>query len=367
MYDIKITDTILDIDHAEWDSLSGESPMASYGWLRTVEETSDSPLNPKYILLHNAGRLVGATVFYIIKKNSSFYDMDSFLFRRLKKHFIKIGISFLPAAVCCPMFNDTGPFLIDPDADRVEYRKICKHLIETVETTSIGLYLSTFYYNVNGKSELGTILHSMGYLRAPGLSIHYMDIAWDSFNGYRKHVRSISKRAGKNINCEINKNKKKGVDIKKLPSTCHEESRIYELINHNYLSHNARNFPFKKNFVSKLIQNLGENCTIYTAFLNGNITGACISIRQHVTSCITFVGVDPELSKNDFTYFNITYYRPIKDAIAEKFKKLYFGKSMSKMKTRRGCSYYETCIFYRPRNLLSKIFVKLWFAFLNYF
>jgi len=50
-------------------------------------------------------------------------------------------------------------------------------------------------------------------------------------------------------------------------------------------------------------------------------------------------------SKTDFTYFNLCYYAPIKWAIEEGVKKMYFRRKAEKLKLKRGCKPEKTYSF----------------------
>ncbi|MDH3689607.1 MAG: hypothetical protein OEU36_09050, partial [Gammaproteobacteria bacterium] len=65
---------------------------------------------------------------------------------------------------------------------------------------------------------------------------------------------------------------------------------------------------------------------------------------------------------NDFTYFNLTYYRPMADAIAMQIKRLYYGTLMYTMKSKRGCSTTEIYLYYKPRFFLLQVVVVPLFA-----
>jgi len=93
---------------------------------------------------------------------------------------------------------------------------------------------------------------------------------------------------------------------------------------------------FQRTFLKELNKNLGEDVVIYVSFKDDIITGARILLKNK-TGYVSMVGVDHEALGNDYTYFNICFYKPITDAIANKMTKLYFGREMYESKARRGC------------------------------
>ena len=69
-------------------------------------------------------------------------------------------------------------------------------------------------------------------------------------------------------------------------------------------------------------------------------------------------GVDHGMSGNDFTYFNINYYRPIMDAISSGKTRMNYGRGMYELKRRRGCKVKNICFYYKPYNVKEKIMAK---------
>lgn len=58
----EVVESLADVEPSEWNRLAGRRVLASYGWLRTIEETRTSPIPSRYILARNGSGLVGAIV-----------------------------------------------------------------------------------------------------------------------------------------------------------------------------------------------------------------------------------------------------------------------------------------------------------------
>jgi predicted N-acyltransferase len=127
------------------------------------------------------------------------------------------------------------------------------------------------------------------------------------------------------------------------------EGQLYKLLNDNHLKYNGKPLAVHRNFVSLSKQYLGAEAIIYAALKGGKIVGTIIMFHRNGVAYVTDVGVDHEAAGNDFTYFNLTYYNPVADAIAMQIKRLYLGTLMYKMKSRRGCSTIEMYLYHRPR------------------
>ena len=366
MHSIKIVESIKELNKEEWDAMIDDKFFASYGWLKTVEETYIGNINPKYIIVLDSAKLIGASVCHLSNKTDKSVDLDNLLLGRLRKFTSKLGISFLPTFLCSPMRCHGKHLLITKEVDSKYKEIIADELFTAIEKEASYRELSVCFYDVmDDEVELIQLLNKRGYIRTLGHPINYLDIEWSSFEGYKKYVKRNNRKKSyvrKVINYEINKNRKEGVTIKKLATLDGHEDRLYELVNNNYYKHNQRLFPFTSKFFIKLKENLGEDVVLYASFKNGSVTGVCTLFKRNRTGYLPIVGVDHEKAENDATYFNITFYRPIMDAISEQMARLYYGKAMYDLKTKRGCKINNTYVYYKPFNKFLKTAIKPWFA-----
>ena len=71
-----------------------------------------------------------------------------------------------------------------------------------------------------GKSTIQNLLikqlQKRKYFQTIDFPMTYMDITWNSFDGYKKYIRKQSRNMKKNIVTEINRNQKAGVTIEKV-------------------------------------------------------------------------------------------------------------------------------------------------------
>lgn len=365
MHTVEIVNSIKGLKREEWNSLIGDNILASYGWLKTVEETFIGDVKTKYILVEDSGMLVGAAVCYISVRPVNFdVDMDNFMFGKLMKYTSKLGISFMPAFICCPMKCHGKHFLVEEGVDEEKKEVIMSELLDAIEKESSAIKLSLSFTNVlDEETKLIQLLDKRGYHKMVGLPLNYLDIEWSSFEGYMKHVGSINKNTKKNIRNEINKNRREGVIIKSLEELDGYEDRLYELVNINHYKHNLTPCPFKREFFRKLKENLGEDVVIYVSIKKDRLTGVCVLLKRNKVGYLSVIGVDREMAGNDFTYFNIGYYRPIMDAISDKTTRMYVGVAMYKLKARRGCKVSNTYVFYKSFNKIKNFIVKPWFDF----
>ncbi len=336
MYSIKIVESIKELDKAEWNAMIDDNVFASYGWLKTVEETFIRDINPKYIIVLDSSKLIGASVCYLINKMDKSGYLDNLLLGPLKKFTSKLGISFLPTFLRRPMRCYGKHLLIAKEIDSKYKIIIADQLLTAIEKEASCRGLSVCFDNVmEDEGKLIQLLKKRGYIRTLGYPLNYLDIEWSSFEGYKNYVKSISKNMQKNIAKEIN---------------------------NNYYKHNQSLFPFTSKFFIKLKENLGEDVVFYASFKKGSVTGVCTLFKRNKTGYLPIVGVDYEKAGNDATYFNILFYRPIMDAISEQMSMLYYGNAMYNLKAKRGCKINNTYIYYKPSNKFLKTIIKQWFT-----
>lgn len=365
MHTVEIVNSIKGLKREEWDALIGDNILASYGWLKTVEETFIGDISPKYILVQDSGRLIGASVCYVFNKTvHPDMNLDNFMFGKLMKYTSKLGISFLPALICCPMKSYGRHFLVAKEINEEKKGIIMGKLLDTIENEASVHNLSVSFNNVlDEEAELIQLLGKRGYHKMVGLPLNYLDIEWSSFEGYMKRVGSISKNMKQNVRKEINKYMREVSIIKKLENLDGYEDRLYELININHYKHNRSRCPFKREFFRRLKENLGEDAVIYVSIKKNKVTGVSVFLKRNKIVYFSFIGVDHEMAGNDYTYFNIGYYSPIMDAISEKTTRMYNGIAMYKLKASRGGKVSNTYVFYKSFNKIKNFIVKPWFDF----
>ncbi len=366
MHKITIVNTIKELEKDEWDATIDDNIFASYGWLKTVEETFIGDINPKYIIVLDSSKLIGASVCYLINKTDKSVNLDNLLLGRLKKFTSKLGISFLPTFLCSPMRCYGKHLLIAKEVDSKYKEIIADELFTAIEKEASCHGLSVCFYNVmDDEAELIQLLNKRGYIRTLGLPLNYLDIEWSSFSEYVNHLKGISRKMKNNVRTQINRNRKEGVVIERLENPANYEDRLYELVNSNYYKHSRTQFPFKREFFRKLKENLGEDTVIYVSFKKDRLTGVKVMLKRNKVSYMQLIGIDHEMSGNDFTYFNMCFYRPIMDAISDETKRIYGGLGMYEIKAKRGFRTSDLYIYYKSFNKIKHIGIGPWFIFLS--
>lgn len=361
--------SIRHIDKALWDELAGDNPLASHGWLETVELTHVGSQQPLYITAEKpAGRMLGAAVCYIVDKGPTLGDFDHIALGRLKSCAHKLGLSFMPLVVCGPLYAYGKHIHLADSTDEAQRLVVTNAIVGEIESIALSLGLSIVFPNITRpENQLLKQLARSRFLRVPDLPQSVLDIEWRDFNGYLKFLR---KQRGKNIRNnvkkEMNRVQRRGVEIRIIDDPALEADRLHELLNLNYIRHNDVPFMFNRFFFKTLKTTMGESAVIHGAFRDGVLNGASIQLKGRTEGHVAFIGVDHEAAGNDNSYFNLFFYVPIAEAISAGLECLYFDRLMYAMKRKRGCHFLNTHFCFKPKNRWLGLLAALWFRGLGW-
>lgn len=361
-FSVMVFSTIDDIDRTQWNHLSDDVYM-SHGWLKTLEDTLTSPVEYRYFAVLADETLMGAAPCHISYPVRDAFTLDDAMFGRFKRIAARFGLTFLPSLICGSPRGYGQHFLLRQDLTSAQRHGVALTLFDAIEQHASSRKLSISFDNVMAaERELVVLLKTKGFCRTINFPLNYIDIRWKTFEEYIKFLKRRSSSGKCKHTQEINKNRKEGVIISKLATVEPCAARLFQLLNGNYQKYNGAALPLQSNYIKLCKRNLGENATIYIAKKRGQIIGTTILFQQKGTGYITDVGIDHEKAGNDFTYFNLTYYHPIADAIRGRLKRIYYGTLMYRMKSRRGCITIEMYLYYKPRSRLMRFAMVPLFA-----
>ena len=123
---------------------------------------------------------------------------------------------------------------------------------------------------------------------------------------------------------------------------------------------------FKPEFFECLSDYAKANTIVFIAKKKGNIIGFSICLHKGETLDVFHFGFNYEQqNKTDFTYFNLGYYSPIKWAIQEGMKKIYYRIGAEKIKYKRGCKPEEQYTLVKWHNRLLNSQIKNYMKYKN--
>jgi len=363
MYQVKIYNSLTELKKEDWDVLTENNICMCYEYLKTFEETNIFPLQPHYITINDQTKIIGASVCHFEQKNDA-RIIDRVILGRLHQLRLMKKISFYPSVICNRQRGDGTHFIFHPELKQEQVILLQNKILDEIERIAENNKASVCFMNVTKhETPLANILIRRGYYKSFDLPTNFMDVKWSTFEEYKKFLSKKYPYMNKSIRHQLNRNRKSGVIIKKLQNINGHEERLLELLKMNHFKYNSSEFPLKPNYFRRVKENFENNTVIYVAIKDGIIIGVTVQLKKGEEAFFPNGGVDHELSKNDLTFFNLAYYEPIKNAADYKIKRIYHGRGLYKTKIKRGCITEDMLIYYKPRNIIMKPIIKLWFVF----
>jgi predicted N-acyltransferase len=317
---------------------------------------------PFYVTVNDQEKIIGASACYLEQKNEGRSIDKVILGKRLKYGGNKI--SFLPALICNRQRGDGTHFIFYPGLKDDQKLLLQNKMLDEIDHIAENNKVSACFLNItDDEVQLIKSLKQRGYYQSLDLPSNFIDIKWSSFEGYLQYLSGKYSNIRRTIKHELNRNRKSGVVIVHFENLNGYEERLLELVKMNHFKYNSTIFPFKQNYIQRIKNNFGNNAVIYAALKDGIIIGVSVELRRGKEAFFASTAVDHERSQNDFTFFNIGYYEPLKYAIQCRLSRIYFGRGLYESKARRGCTPRKMSIFYRPKNRSVKPAVQLWFGF----
>ena len=222
---------------------------------------------------------------------------------------------------------------MDKIAEGIDY--ICK-----MERVSISCFICVSASETN----LTNSLNDFGYRKLSWKKTYSMKIRWKTFDEY---LMSLNYKTRKNIRRELKKSDENGVKIEAISEFGHISSVLSSLYSNLYMKYNNRQSPYyDTSFFESLNAYAGNKTTLFLATKNEKTVGFAWCM-QHEENFEGFkCGFDYSvISKNDYLYNNLVYCTPIKWAIENGIKEVYYGTGLEEIKIKRGCMPDESFSF----------------------
>ncbi len=365
MTTIETATTVTSVEAAAWNRLAGSNVMVTHGFLKAMEEAWIEEVGRVYFLARGPDRLEAAAVCQVHGCESTTESIDDLLLGRLGPALAHLGFSFRPALVCgLPWTNGSG-CLTEPNLDPSRKDEVLGLLVDAIEREADRTHrLLAFLSVTDDETLLMRRLRQRGYARADHEPLYFMDLEWESFEAYRSGLPSRNVRRG--IRRELNQNHKRGVVVTELEelSTC--EDRLHELADRHFRRYGWPAFPYDRTWLGRIRRNLGPAAAIAVARKDDDIVGVAVSVRSHGTCYPFLTCVDHDMSGNDFTFFNLSCYRPIAESIRNGDRRLVSGPGQHRTKSRRGFKPLATHLYCRAPQAVRQLGLRLWCTVLSW-
>lgn len=315
-------DRIADIGRTDWDGLTTElSLYSSYLWLDYVERYGDCA--PRYLLVHDGDRLVGALPTYEFTDTMPhFYRPETLI--------PEVG-SIRPVLLGGTRLGYTSEFLLDPTLD------------DAIRSTVVGLLLDRLRAMPAGLTALLYLTDSALELALPLLAGTDLVFALDArarllvdqsgLDGYR----SVS---GPNVRGRMRKEMRRfsdagcRVEVLRL-SECHQHlgSLAAQVLQRYGQDITAETISDR---LETQVATLDDLCHVIVARQGQRIVGFTQFFAWNGVLYGRMHGVDDSMARTAALYYNLTYYHAIKFAAANGYQALDLGCDSYEAKVRRG-------------------------------
>jgi predicted N-acyltransferase len=354
---IKVHSSIHSINKTEWNRLG--KGFFDYGWFKTVEDSVSLKIIPRHIVVYKDREIVAIAPCFI-EHEALYATLEEHIFWRLRRGYRFFGFGLRPALVCrLPILAQSRIFFKDNNFEKEVLDLILDKMNEICESEKISVF--GFPY-VSVHNPLFRELEIRGYMKLSAPPSTYLDVNWDSFEDYIKGIRNNKMR--NKIRKQIKKNKIDNVTISEIPNYGVLSKELLQLFNNTYSKYNNKLSPLTSNFFETLNKNMADKIVPIIAEKNKKIIGFNMFLKGKEWYMF-FPGQDYELTKSNFTYFNITFYYPIKTAIEENVSRIQYGMSTYKPKIDRGCSLESIYIFVKSPKLKIRVLLRLHFFVLT--
>jgi predicted N-acyltransferase len=347
---IQILKSIDKIGKIAVDSIADDG-FFTYGYFKTVEATLPSNIVPFYFSVSSDEDEINAVAPCFLEAYS-----DKLASNAIIRKVLAIGdkTGFFPDRLlnCYSPNSLHSKILTRADSNDKNSLDAVLNGID-VHCKKERISFSCFQYVSEFDKPLIDRLENFGYIKLSVLKTLYLDVQWGSFEDYLKEFERIARR---NIKREITRCGENGVTILEEDNFGKISEKFSDLQTNLFSKYNnGAKSPYSAAFIEMLSENSNANAKVFTAWKDGKLMGFSLSLLHHDMLDVYFCGFDYENhEKNDYAYFNLVYYEPIKLAIKLGLKRIHFRIGAETAKLRRGCKEENTYLFIKCQNTLFR-------------
>jgi predicted N-acyltransferase len=352
--DVRVFKTVESIDREAIDSLVDDG-FFTYGWFKTLETSKLISLNPFYISVFNKSKMIAFAPCFrdVADQYFNVGPAISPFMRRVLKVCNQLHIGQNHILLCCSPLCYRTKIFADQSLNK---GLLASCLLKEVDAIckKEKILFSSFQFVSEYDQNLSLHLNNWGYHRFFWKPTFYLDVRWQSFEDY---LSSLEHDIRNKVRREIRSCRKNGVIIEEIADFKDLAMTLSDLSSNLLTKYNRiKTRFFEPSFFESLSDYAKSNVKVFIARKKGAIVGFSLCLRQGKTLDVFHCGFNYELQeKSDFTYFNLCYYSPIRWAIQEGIRKIYYRLTAERVKLKRGC---------KPERIYS--FVKCHNKYLDY-
>jgi len=356
-YTVEVKESVAALDRQTWDSLFTD-PLFSSDWFHVIETVRPIHVLPRYHVLSFDHQVVAALPAFL-QHEEMYTTVEDRLFGRIRTLARRLGVRALPALLAnSPLSYQGGIGLSDRADEAAAIGELLAAMEETARREGAPLY--GFSYLSPGETVLSRILEERGFSRGLAVPMARLDIEWADFDEYLRHISRRHKSTAAGIRRQINRNRKAGVRLERVTDFEPHAEEFARLFHETYHRYTGRETPLKARFFRELSSRCSGKVTAYCGFKDGRLQGYFIVLRGAEIWNGLLTGQEYGQDDRDFTFFSVTFYEPIRDAIAKGAKRIYYGPACYDAKLRRGCRVEPLYMWLRSPSEGANHWLKWW-------
>jgi predicted N-acyltransferase len=334
--DIKVFKTVNDIGREAIDSLVDDG-FFTFGWFKTFETSKPINLSPLYLTAYFRGKLAAFAPCFRDIADSYFWfapDVVPFM-RKILNVCNRLHLGQNHVLLCYSPFCYRTKIFHEKGLNEVLLNKSIFEKIDAICKREKILF-SSFLFVSEFDKRLLMELENLGYYKFPWRPTLYLDIRWRRFGDY---LKSLEHDVRNKVRREMRSCRENGVTIEEV-TEFRDLSTILSDLSLNIRKKYDKNASrlFEPCFYESLSDHAKENTIVFIAKKKGVIVGFSLCLRKGDTLDVFQCGFNYELqNKSDFTYFDLCYYTPIRWAIQNGIRKMYYRYTAERIKYKRGC------------------------------
>lgn len=333
---IEISDSIQQVNADEWNALVGDMPLLSHAFLSALEDSKSvgkgTGWQPYPILVHEAGKLIGAMPLYLKSHSYGEYVFDWAWAEAYERNGLKYYPKLLSAIPFTPI---TSQRLLTSNPE-------IKSLMLKALTETMSKYQLSSAHVLFPDDDSANVLKQAGWLQRHGVQFRWQN---DHFTDFDHFLSTLSHDKRKKIRQERKKVHASGVICKRVkgaditPEQWDFFSQCYE---NTYIEH--RSTPYlTPAFFKQIGRNMPQNILLIIAYLDDMPIASALNIYHQTTLYGRYWGA---LQYVPNLHFELCYYQAQEFCIAENIQ-FFEGGAQGEHKLARGFKPRPTCSFHK--------------------
>ncbi len=333
---IEISDSIQQVNADEWNALVGDMPLLSHAFLSALEDSKSvgkgTGWQPYPILVHEAGKLIGAMPLYLKSHSYGEYVFDWAWAEAYERNGLKYYPKLLSAIPFTPI-SSQRLLASNPEI---------KSLMVKALTETMHKYQLSSAHVLFPDDDSANTLKQAGWLQRHGVQFRWQN---DHLTDFDHFLSTLSHDKRKKIRQERKKVTASGVICKRIKGadiTPEEWDFFSQCYENTYIEH--RSTPYlTPAFFKQIGRSMPQNILLIIAYLNNKPIASALNIYHQTTLYGRYWGAVQYVPN---LHFELCYYQAQEFCIAENIQ-FFEGGAQGEHKLARGFKPRPTCSFHK--------------------